>query len=76
MSFSTISYVNGTPATFTYSSYIDSSSSILSYLTLGEGWTSITSSTFNRMLSLIAIKIPSSLTSIEESAFKDAVYLD
>lgn len=76
MSFSTISYVNVTPATFTRNVYIDSSSSILTRISLGEGWTSVNTDTFLNELNLIAISLPSSLTSIGNNAFKNAVYLN
>ena len=81
MSFSTILYsgsfspfVTRTP--FTRNTYIDSSSSILSHVTLGEGWMNIENDTFSNILSLIAINIPSSLISIGDNAFKNAVYLN
>lgn len=76
MSFSTIPYdsnLNGTPASFTKDLYIGGS---ISYLSLGEGWTSISTDTFRQIMTLIAIEIPSSLTSIGSSAFRDAVYLN
>ena len=76
MSFSTIPYdinLNGTPATFTKDLYIGGS---ISNLSLGEGWTSISPNTFQQIMTLIAIEIPSSLTSIGNSAFRDAVYLN
>jgi hypothetical protein len=74
MSFSTISYVSGTPTIFTLTSYKNSGS--IPYLSLGEGWTSIEKSAFNRQHSLIAIKLPSSLTSIGEAAFSNAANLN
>lgn len=76
MSFSTIPYnssLNGTSTTFTRDLYTSGS---ISYLTLGEGWTSISGETFRQILTLIAINIPSSLTSIGMSAFRDAVNLN
>ena len=76
MSFSTIPYnssLNGTSTTFTRNLYTSGS---ISYLTLGEGWTSISGETFRQILTLIAINIPSSLTSIGMSAFRDAVNLN
>ena len=75
MSSSTIQYnsLNGTPAIFTRDLYTSGS---ISNLTLGEGWTSISGETFRQILTLIAINIPSSLTSIGSSAFRDAVNLN
>ena len=76
MSFSTIPYnssLNGTSTTFTRDLYTSGS---ISYLTLGEGWTSISGETFQQILTLIAINIPSSLTSIGMSAFQNAVNLN
>ena len=76
MSFSTIPYnssLNGTSTTFTRDLYTSGS---ISNLTLGEGWTSISGETFYQIMTLIAIKIPSSLTSIGMSAFYNAVNLN
>ena len=76
MSFSTIPYnssLNGTSTTFTRDLYTSGS---ISNLTLGEGWTSISGETFYQIMTLIAIEIPSSLTSIGMSAFYNAVNLN
>ena len=47
----------------------------LSGLTLGDGWTSIATETFNEETSLTSIILPSSIINIDDYAFQNTIFL-